>query len=294
MIKKLLIVLISILCCSMTFVKALEIDENHLSSMTIHFQYGDISHFSLYQIAEYKNKEYRLTKDFQSYPIQINQSTSEDLRMLATTLLGYIDKDQLTPLKTGLLKKTNTLTWNQLKPGLYLVRGENIVNDKKVCIINPMIIAIPSYHENQLNYDIDVYVKYEIEEKEDIKIEVKKIWKNDNETIRPKNIKVSLLKNNEVYDQILLNKDNNWKYSWNHLSNEYNWNVVEEVVDHYQVLIDKEGYQFIIENSYLKQEENKPSNKIPQTGQLWWPVPVVSTIGISFLIIGHLLKKKED
>lgn len=294
MIKKILIVLISILCCSMTFVKALEIDENHLSSMTIHFQYGDISHFSLYQIAEYKNKEYHLTKDFQSYPIQINQSTSEDLRILATTLSGYIDKDQLTPLKTGLLKKTDTFTWNQLKPGLYLVRGENIVNEKKVCIINPMIIAIPSYHENQLNYDIDVYVKYEIEEKEDIKIEVKKIWKNDNETIRPKNIKVSLLKNNEIYDQILLNKDNNWKYSWNDLSNEYNWNVVEEVVDHYQVLIDKEGYQFIIENSYLKQEENKPSDKIPQTGQLWWPVPVVSAIGISFLIIGYLLKKKED
>lgn len=35
-------------------------------------------------------------------------------------------------------------------------------------------------------------------------------------------------------------------------------------------------------------------NKLPQTGQLWWPVPVLSFGGIIFIAAGFRLKKKKD
>lgn len=34
--------------------------------------------------------------------------------------------------------------------------------------------------------------------------------------------------------------------------------------------------------------------KLPQTGQLWWPVPIFACIGILFLIIGMGYRRKED
>lgn len=35
-------------------------------------------------------------------------------------------------------------------------------------------------------------------------------------------------------------------------------------------------------------------NKLPQTGQLWWPVPVFACAGILFIIIGMGYRRKED
>ena len=31
---------------------------------------------------------------------------------------------------------------------------------------------------------------------------------------------------------------------------------------------------------------------IPQTGQLWWPVPVLGILGLDFLALGLVLRKK--
>ena len=36
-----------------------------------------------------------------------------------------------------------------------------------------------------------------------------------------------------------------------------------------------------------------PENKGPQTGQLWWPVPLLAMAGILFLVIGMVLKRKK-
>ena len=38
----------------------------------------------------------------------------------------------------------------------------------------------------------------------------------------------------------------------------------------------------------------KPPDKIPQTGQLWWPVPLLVAGGLALLAVGIVLKLKED
>ncbi len=37
-----------------------------------------------------------------------------------------------------------------------------------------------------------------------------------------------------------------------------------------------------------------PTTKLPQTGQLNWPVPVMALLGVVLLIIGHRLSRKKD
>jgi len=34
--------------------------------------------------------------------------------------------------------------------------------------------------------------------------------------------------------------------------------------------------------------------KLPQTGVLWWPVPILAVTGFAFLITGTFSRKKKD
>jgi len=36
-----------------------------------------------------------------------------------------------------------------------------------------------------------------------------------------------------------------------------------------------------------------PPNKLPQTGQLWWPVPVLLSAGLLLLLIGVVRRKRS-
>jgi hypothetical protein len=54
----------------------------------------------------------------------------------------------------------------------------------------------------------------------------------------------------------------------------------------YVVNIDQHGDTFLLTNSPVK-----PS--LPQTGVLWWPVPVLAAAGLVFLIAGHLLRGRR-
>ena len=42
-----------------------------------------------------------------------------------------------------------------------------------------------------------------------------------------------------------------------------------------------------------EQPPKQPSEKLPQTGQLWWPVPVMAIAGAAFLAAGIVSKKKK-
>lgn len=43
-----------------------------------------------------------------------------------------------------------------------------------------------------------------------------------------------------------------------------------------------------------EQPPKKPKGRLPQTGQLWWPVPVMAVAGILLLTAGIISKKKEN
>lgn len=123
---------------------------------------------------------------------------------------------------------------------------------------------------------------------------VQKVWDDKGyESFRPKKITVTLLRNGEAYDTQILSEANGWQFTWQNLSNkdangnEYDWMVTEDKVSGYAASIREKGTAFILTNRYTKP-------KLPRTGVLWWPVPVMTAIGLSFLIIGRAVKRKRQ
>lgn len=139
-----------------------------------------------------------------------------------------------------------------------------------------------------------------------------------------------LLQDGKVYDTVQLSASNNWRWSWDELSDGYSWNIVEEVSGDYSVAITQEGITFVVKNTYIEEPEepeepvtpekpdkpgkpddsvnvddpNTPTGsndlkdpngpKLPQTGMLWWPVPAMAALGLLFLGAGILYRRKES
>lgn len=156
---------------------------------------------------------------------------------------------------------------------------------------------------------------------------VLKVWEDkDNEDVRPKNVVIQLLRDGSIYDTVTLTEAGNWRYEWPALSTNYRWTVVEKDSGDYDVRVSQEGITFVVTNTYKKEnpDEEIPSveeeisenptptgsgeppyekvtvtvgafdAKLPQTGQLWWPVAVLIASGMVFIIAGLILRRGEQ
>lgn len=132
------------------------------------------------------------------------------------------------------------------------------------------------------------------DETETLKKTVQKVWSDKGyEDKRPKSISVSLLKNGEPYDEQTLSEQNDWVYTWKELprndesGNAISWTIQEDSVSGYKGTVEQKGNTFVLTNTYS-------DGKLPQTGLLWWPVPLLAAGGLIFLTIGVLYRRKQS
>ena len=411
--KKLLSLLLCMICVFMLLpvqvFAAGAIDTDRDVSLTIQYAHNKTPvsgvQFDLYRVADVDEyAEFTLTGDFKKYPVQVNGLTAETWKTLAETLSAYADRDKLTPLDSGKTDAKGMLTFpnqkSSLKPGLYLVAGRQLVQNGYTYTTEPFLVSLPNLDTKSdiWTYDVTVTPKHTRTENpptpDDRTIERKvlKVWKDDVEQSRPKEVIVQLLKDGAVYDTVTLNAANNWRYTWEKLP-EYNkdgskvvWSIVEKELEDYTVLITRDGITFTVTNTYSPNEpgddtvtrtvlkvwddkgyeSKRPKSvqvtllqngtaydtqtlsetngwqytwdklpkydkngreiswtirevsvsgyvssvrqngytfvltntlnkqKLPQTGVLWWPVPVLACGGLTFLIVGTLSRKKKD
>ncbi len=161
---------------------------------------------------------------------------------------------------------------------------------------------------------------------------VEKKWINDNDTLRPKSITAVLCRNGVSYDSAILNQKNNWKYTWDNLPQNAEWSVKEQSVPSaYSVTYDVGENSVTIVNTYNEKisttspdtSESSAQNttyisnisdtngnashhyinagntsssgsvKLPQTGMMLWPIPVLGISGIIIFIVGWILYKRS-
>lgn len=122
-------------------------------------------------------------------------------------------------------------------------------------------------------------------------VEVEKVWDDKGyENKRPTEIEVLLLCDGQVYDTVVLKASNNWSYTWHDLEEGHNWTVSEKSKSAgYTTVITQNGGRFTIINTYKPTPPGEP--KLPQTGQLWWPIPVMVGLGLVCYLIGFLRRK---
>lgn len=286
--------------------------------------------FSIYLVAtvdEYG--ELTTTEDFAQFHVNIRGENDEVWKTLASTLEGYVLRDGVTPTDTGKTDSEGRLTLptgeNRLTAGLYLVLGSRHSQRGSIYDAQPFMVLLPTLDKeaNDWLYDVVVHPKFDKHDKpggsddDSITRKVLKVWKDDgHEKERPKEAIVQLLRDGKVYETVTLNKANNWRHTWSKLDHDYTWTVVEQELDNYYTEVDREGITFVVTNTYtedipdnppptgpsspaepMQPTEPTPSKPneptLPQTGQLWWPVPVLMVAGLLLVVIG-LIRRRGD
>ena len=209
------------------------------------------------------------------YKIEDNSGVA----MEADTLLAYIKSEDIKADKV-LVSSSNKTVFSGLEDGIYLVNIGSVETKDYVYTFKSTLVELNGE-------DVELSIKYEKNEKTLYDLHVIKIWKNDDLNKRPDSINVMLLRGGEVYDEVVLSKDNNFRYTWSSLSNEYTWDVMEkDVPSGYTLSIDREDNTVMLINTGNWVEESV-SGDLPLTGQLRWPIPILVIVGIACLIIGR-------
>ena len=259
---------------------------------------------ALYQVAVRNDTgEFIRTDDFKDYEVDIENIDDNTAEILA----AYATRDKVKPLEEITTDESGTYTFPNLPLGAYLLFDEGTVSGSEVTAV-PVFVF--------LQKDLQVEIKPEKTE-ESTSCKVYKVWDDDDDDSgdRPESIKVQLLQNGEVYKEGTLSEDNNWTYSWSDLPLATYKIVEKSVPSGYKLSVSRSGTTWKLTNKIKPpkdddddddddddrssddddDDDNDSSSrkKIPQTGQLWWPVPLLLSAGFLCMIIGLLRKKKS-
>ena len=251
--------------------------------------------YDIYPVAERTSTgAYDPLEAFSELPVDLSDLTSENLPKLAKTLEIYCDMLNLAPMKSGVTDEKGNLSFDKLDAGLYLIRSHRLEKDDYSYTSLPSLVFLPGYSEKEGEWIYDVTVNSKMSgvpvspDDEKVNRKVLKVWEDDgHEATRPKEIKVHLLKDGTIHDTVVLNSVNNWRYVWSDLDADAVWTVAEAVPEGYTVSITQDGIAFILTNS-KPPETPEPPPDLPQTGQLWWPVPVLAVSGMILFLIGYI------
>lgn len=267
-----LVLLVVMAICPIQAFAAGPIDTDQNITLNISYKDGTKvipnARFTIYRVADVD--EYAgmtLTSVFAAYKgtvsglADLEHLTQEQWLALASTLRGYVLRDGLTPVAEDETDNTGKLSFHGLKAGLYLIIGNRATTDDYYTYTPiPFMTFLPAEDlaDNDWDYEVTVAPKfakdYNPPEEEDdyITRKVLKIWDDSGyETIRPQEVIVQLLRDGKVYDTQTLNKDNNWRYAWDNLDADHEWDVIEKTVDGYAVTITSSGITFTVTNKYV-------------------------------------------
>ena len=239
----------------------------------------------LYQISAMDEKGNLIIRDAYarfSDLLDIQGAHAEKWQTAALTLESYILESGCLPGGTALTDEQGMAEFSSLPAGLYLILGTKTRQNGWVYSTAPFFVLVSG--------DDSVTAQAKAErEPEQLSLKVIKFWFDEgHEEFRPEQIRVQLHRDGNIYEVITLPENGACEYTWEGLDALHHWSVTEEPMPGYTGTMEQQGNVFILRNYYAAGE--KP--KLPQTGQLWWPVPVLTAAGLFLMLLG-LLRRKE-
>ncbi len=301
------------------------IDTAARTSLTVSFTLEDGTpapgvEFRLYKVADMSaNGTITVADTFAGYAIDFTGMEGEDWNRLVTTLQGYIAADGIQPAYKAVTDAQGAAVFADLPIGIYLAEGDIYHAHRQFITPAAFIIDLPKRviaedgSGDIWKYDVTADCKPDeiISDAEEVEIEVLKVWKDDDYSGRPGEVTIELYDGTELYDTVVLNKENNWKHKWTGLYGGTTWTVKEkEVPQGYTVVVEQQGNRMVVNNSRPtpppaptptpQPGEPTPTPpptappKLPQTGMLWWPVPTLSAAGMILLLLGILRRRGAE
>lgn len=239
----------------------------------------------------------------------------------AAALANYVSRDQLPADAEATTDAEGLLSFPELRSGLYLITGSARMRDGAVYTPTPFLLSLPNTTDGYTwDYAVETHVKstYYVPGPDTTQRHALKVWDDaGNEDARPESVTVELLRDGAVYASTVLSAANNWRCDWTDLPNDADWQVVEQDPgDHYEVAIQPDGVSYVITNTYVTDiddddpplidnpddpdnpgdveidDPQTPLDGLPQTGLLWWPVPLLAMLGLVLIFLGCLRRRK--
>lgn len=274
--KRIYFIFISLLCCLLPTTLFAKSDWMNLD---VSCPVSDMQVY-LYRVAD---ENYKLTGVFSNYSVDLKQ----DVQGAANALENRILKDGIEAEAYATSDSSGKASFSGLESGIYLVVGKEVESNG--------VFYMPQVSLISLSGDLSVDLKYETSNKAS-RIHVLKVWKKDNKKSRPKSIEVCLLRSDGiVVDKVILNSDNQWSTTWDSLSTLYTYSVMEtSVPSGYKESCYREMDTIVLTNTGSdKYRVEKKDEVLPNSGQLWWPVPVLLFVGLVLFGLGRHLKNEE-
>lgn len=286
---------------------AAPIDTNQQLHLSLYCRDGDLPltnmEFSLYPIARMDTLG-NLTPDepYEKFDLPLSDHT-DAWNDLANELLSFVLQEQIKPAHTGKSDTDGMLTFPQgeatLERGLYLVSGLHHVQAGTIYSTQPFLLLLPGRDKttDQWIYDVTASPKFSGQPEETtLRRKVLKIWEDDGfEEERPDQISVHLLQDGQIYDTVTLQAQNGWSYTWEALPAAYHWSIQEVTPENYTATLTQQGNTFLLTNRYHQPPPTTPlPPTLPQTGLLWWPIPMLLVAGLTCLLLGLIRRKTES
>lgn len=303
------VLLLALLCAAPSALAIDPIEPGREASLTVEYGMKGMA-FTVYRVAEMTGfGEFTPSAGFDDIVSadELTDLDSAGWSALAGTLSGYVNRDGQW-MRTQRIGADGRTTFSGLRVGLYLVMGTPYETGSKVVQVQPSLVALPSRNAKDVwMYRVTVEPKPEAVERYD-EIQVRKVWSDGGSASRPKEITVRLYVNGKFYGAATLNAANNWRFAWN-VSNVRQpavFKVTESPIPSgYTHSIDYTGSYLtscgrlgkritIVNRKCTPVVPAKPSGKLPQTGLLWWPVPLLAGGGMALFLIGWLRRRRDE
>jgi hypothetical protein len=273
------------------------IDVDKSCSMTLDCSYDGSAlsgmMFKIYRVADVSETAFfTLSGDFSSYKVNINNLDSSGWNTAANTLANYVGFDNISALMTKTTDSKGHIDFGTVSTGLYLIVGQKITTGNTTYTVAPFLVSLPNLSSTGAwNYSVGVIPKLSATTIDNnlVDISVVKVWNDDGgASARPNSIDVVLLRDGAPYDTYTLTATNYWRHTWSNLSDRYTWTVIEKnVPNNYTVTYSSNHTTLTITNTSVDVPKTPSSSPtLPQTGMLWWPVPVMAVAGVLLFSIG--------
>lgn len=231
------------------------------------------------------NLAFSLTGDFSGSGVSL---TDPNASGLAQMLADYAEENTL----QGHSVQADTqgfAAFSGLSAGLYLVMQTEAVEG--YLTVAPFLVSLPMYsgESGSWIYSVDAAPKVQRPSRDPVSVTVVKKWLDNNKK-RPDSLSVSLLQEGEIVDTVVITAKDGWKYTWNDLNAYYSWRVEEVVPEGY-----KAEYSVYKNTTTITNKASwyvPPADVLIQTGQLNWPVPVLTCAGLFLLLVGCILLRR--
>ena len=219
------------------------------------------------------NLSYVYTDAFEKSGIDLDDPS------LATKLDAFVSEQDVSAVKI-ITDESGTATCKELALGLYFVKQTGTVEGFAPC--TPFVVTLPGRNDTGYVYEVNASPKTEVARLTSITI--KKVWNTDASTQAADHITVQLLQNGNVVKTAILNAQNNWQVTYTNMPESDAYSILEiDVPKGFTATYSQTGYVFTVTNT--------PT--LIQTGQLIWPIPVLSICGMLLLAAGITLLQKK-